>query len=230
MIVTPWRLVRLEPRSSFGASFWSATAFLGRRGGLVFADPNLLAPMDERLTSFHVRIDDESGRTLQDRRFSPGLITPRSDPCVTTCEGEAVAIDRTFVYGRIHDMLYRFPWAKSGADSSVSLGEATSFAGRTSGGALIVTRASGTWLIDSSENAVRSHQLSKDNVVVLHRRLAELDVLGFAGGEVIALDARQHVVAERSRCSLLDAARVGTRLVFACGAPNARVDALVIQR
>lgn len=230
VLVTPWRLLRLEPRPSFGASFWSATAFLGRHRGLAFADSNSLAPMDERLTSFRVRIDDESGRTLENRRYHPPNLTPQNTPCATTCEGQAVAIDARFVYGRIHDVLYRFPWAKSDTETAaVSLGEATSFVGRASDGALIVTRATGTWLLDSRGNAVRSRMLSKENVVMLHRKFAEFDVLGFAGGYVVAIDARQDVIAKQSGCRLVDAARAESRLVLACGVPNARVETLVIQ-
>ena len=226
----PWRLLRLEPKPGFGATFSSATAFLGRRAGLVFADANSFASVDERLSSFRVRVDDENGRTLQDRRYRPRDPTPPGLVCATTCEGAAVAIDRSFVYGRLHDVLYRFPWTASEMDSSTSLGEATSFIGRTSGGALIVTRRVGTWLVNSSANTIRSRQLSKDNVVVFHRTLGEFDVLGFGGGDVVIMDARHHVVSERTKCTLVDAVRADTLVVLACGGSDGRVEALATQR
>ena len=230
ILVMPWRLLRLEPKPGFGATFSSATAFLGRRAGLVFADANSFASVDERLSSFRVRVDDENGRTLQDRRYRPRDPTPPGLVCATTCEGAAVAIDRSFVYGRLHDVLYRFPWTASEMDSSTSLGEATSFIGRTSGGALIVTRRVGTWLVDSSANTIRSRQLSKDNVVVFHRTLGEFDVLGFGGGDVVIMDARHHVVSERTKCTLVDAVRADTLVVLACGGSDGRVEALATQR
>jgi hypothetical protein len=229
ILVMPWRLLHVEPKPGFGASFSSATAFLGRHGGLVFADADSFASVDDRLTSFRVRVDDQNGRTLQDRRYSARGITPKDDECMTTCEGSAVAIDQRFVYGRIHDVLYRFPWVPSKSGSSTSLGEATSFVGRTSAAELIVTRRAGTWLIDSSSNTIRSQQLSKENVVLLHRTLDGFDVLGFGGGQVVVIDARKHVVAERTDCPLVDVARSGTRFILACGAPIRRVEAVAIQ-
>ncbi len=216
ILVTPWRLVTTGATGKFGPSFYSAKRFLGTRAGYVFGDAvELGSDVVTKLSSFHVRVDNQAGMTRDAWTYRPPPIELASQ-CKQDCEGEAVALGNDTVYGKVGGRLYRFPWGKTDPGSATLVGEAASFIGKLPGGDLAVTRSDGTWSLHAAKCDVVARHLSKQRRVNLYLNLGDYGVLGFPNGDVIAIDRHSRIVLKMPSCFMSDAAQTSHTFFIAC--------------